>query len=672
MTTAIIQARMGSTRFPGKVLKLLDGKPVLGWVCAAVDRAKMVDRIVVATSTLPADNAIEAYIKNTGIAHCFRGSETDVLDRFYKCSQQYTDNVYLRLTGDCPFLDPSVIDQVVALRSMLGIDYASNVDPPTWPDGLDVECFTGSTLEIAWKEATRQSDRDCLTQYITRNRYRFKAANLTCPLPGMHKERWVLDTEDDYKLCKEIAEKTGLTPSYTDILKILDEHPEYRLINSAPRNERFYAEINKEETPPRKFTASSHCLSRALKTIPFGAQTFSKSHIQYPSMRAPLYVSHADGARIFDVDGNDYIDLVSGLLPVVLGYRDPDVDEAIRRQLDNGISFSLSTTLEAELSELLCHHIPCAEMVKFGKSGTDVTTAAIRAARAYTGKSHVFLGGYHGWSDWSMSTTDRNAGILKEVGVFSHKLDMSYLATTSEPNIAAIIVEPDMWDYDHLLNLRKFCTSHGIILIFDEIITGFRFPRMSYQKHVGITPDLATFGKAMANGMPISAVVGRKDIMNVFQPPDNIFYSGTFFGETLSMAAAIATIKKIERDDVIGHICKEGAYLSAAIEHSILNLGLSGIVELSGHPSRKIISFHGEDQQETDQIRTLFMAEMIQAGVLIINSNNISFAHKRNEMIKVHRAYERALTAIVDAFDDEKLEERAGEITAVSPLRKTV
>ena len=665
-TIAIIQARMGSTRFPGKVLKDLGGYPVLWWVYIAAHEAIGVDDVIIATSVLDQDNPIAEWCEQEQITY-WRGSETDVLERFHQCATVHKADVILRLTGDCPFLDPQIITEVVKLREMTGADYACNVDPPTYPDGLDVECFTWEALHVSHLEATRLTDRDCVCQYMSRNRHRFKAANLTCPLPGLHKERWVLDTKDDYEFCKAVASRLGAPANYTSILRILDKEPELRKINERwTRNERFYSVLSQEEQPRRTFRRSDTLLSKALSTIPFGSQTFSKSHIQFPGGRAPLYVTHADGSHIYDVDGNDYVDLVNAVLPVVLGYRDPDVDAAIRDQLNRGISFSLASDREVELSELLVKHIPCAEMVKFGKTGTDVTTAAIRLARAYTGRDHVLLSGYHGWADWSMGPTDRYKGIPESVRRLTHRVP--YGTQDWGPGydkIAAFIVEPND-NPEYLKFLREYCTERGIVLIFDEIITGFRYSLGGAQKFFGVTPDLACFGKAMGNGMPISALVGRRNIMKLCEPPNNIFYSGTFFGETLSIAAAIATINKMERENVCNYLQDNGWYLSDRVETLIANADLEDHIKLSGHPSRRMLWFRD------DKIRTLFMMEMIQNGVLIINSHNMSYAIKKPEIDRIRIAYEKTLGVIKDALELEDIDSRIGNsVVTAAPLRAT-
>lgn len=671
-TVAIAQARMGSTRFPGKVMKPLGDWPVLFWVQRALECSHGVDQVVIATSTLSQDNVIEKWCLDNGV-ECFRGSESDVLERFYQCAVQYDADVVLRLTCDCPFLDPNVVGQVIQLRKMTGAAYASN--QPTWPDGLDVECFTFEALEAAYKEATRPSDRDCVTQYIIRNQDRFPAEYLICPFPGAHKERWVLDTERDYELCRAIARRlrTIGPPSCTEIMMLLDQNPDLRKINAgAIRNERFYEGLAGEQLPPRTYPRSNELLVRATKTIPLAAQTFSKSHLFYPAGASPLFLSHGDGARVFDVDGHDYIDLVSALLPVVLGYRDPDVDEAIRRQLNSGITFSLATKLEAELAELLCSLIPCAEMVQFGKSGTDVTSAAVRLARAYTGKDRILVGGYHGWADWSASVLEKkDAGIPVVTANLSHKLeygnpkDLELWSDYLRGGIAAVIVEPTH-DPDYLQHLRRWCSKSGVILIFDEIQTGFRYAMGGAQEYWKVTPDLACFGKSMGNGMPISALVGKRDLMEMMDGKNGVFFSGTFFGETLSLAAAIATIQKMQRENVIHHIFGAGLRIRAAFSNHMWPT-----VDFHGINNLLKIRFNDHENATKEEIQSLFTQEMAQKGILALNANCISFAHKDPEIRRIISAYSHTLDIIKDALEKGDIKNRLGGLVTGQSLRKT-
>jgi glutamate-1-semialdehyde 2,1-aminomutase/spore coat polysaccharide biosynthesis protein SpsF len=669
-TIAIIQARMGSSRLPGKVLMPLGDHPVLEWCVRACRAAPGIDEVWVATSTLSADNAIielcnSDYMKTVSDAVPFwRGSETDVLSRFVGTTEASKADIILRITGDCPFIDPQVIGSVVHLQKQTGAAYCSNVDPRTYPDGLDVECFTREALMADHAEATRPIDRDTVTYWIRRNQSRFPAASLINPLPDMAKERWVLDTKEDYEFCKAIAERWPWhkgAPSQLDILGILDKEPELRNLNANHvMNERFYDALAEEEAYPRSYSRSQKALERAKKVIPLGAQTFSKSHIQYPQP-SPLFLSHGQGALVCDVDGNEYVDCVSALLPNILGYRDADVDQAIRTQTSRGISFSLATELEAELAETLCRLIPCAEMVRFGKTGTDVTTAAVRLARAYTGRSQILIcGGYHGWADWSV---ERNLGVPILVREYTSRVPFGYVPGENVINkdpFAAIIVEPETKP-EYLKALREYCDSHGTVLIFDEVITGFRFDLGGAQKFYGVTPDLACFGKAMANGMPLSAIVGRRDIMMKMQPPDNIFYSGTFFGETLSLAASIATIKKMEREFVIAKLWTAGFHLRVEATKLVEKYGLQDVILLHGQDPLVRLKF------KNDKIAALFRKEMIALGTLIIASHNICAAHGTTEIKRVLKSYDHTLAFIKDAIEKDDIDKRL-EGATVGPM----
>lgn len=662
-TVAIIAARMGSTRLPGKVLRDLAGRPVLRWVWNAVHAAEGVDEVVIATTTEPADDAIARYCEARSMQF-FRGSETDVLGRFFEAATHYDADIVLRITGDCPFVDPGVIGQVLALRKAEKADYASNISPPSWPDGLDVEAMTFEALELADFRATSKIDRDCLTQYIERNQHRFSHAALVCPLPGLHKERWVLDTENDFRFCEEIARRVrGTTPSHLEILSILDKEPHLREINQMhPRNERFFDALADAPLMVRSYTQSRILLERAEETIPLAAQTFSKSKVQFPANN-PLFLSHGQGAYVFDVDGHEYVDMMGALLPNILGYRDPDVDWAIREQLSRGISFSLATELEVQLADKLKSIIPCAEMVRFGKTGTDVTSAAVRLARAYTGRDAILSAGYHGWADWAIGNDEmRGRGVpnltkaLTNIFRYGDKDHVFTCLNTKE--YAAVIVEPEK-DKEFLKFLRHQCDATGTLLIFDEIITGFRWPQMSAQRLYDVTPDLACFGKAMGNGMPISAIVGRRDVMKLMEPPNNIFYSGTFFGETLSLAAALATIKKLEDTHGIGVMFSRSIDLSDALRALQNAYGLETVVEWDHTPLNRI-SFNGTMNATKEQLGALFRQEMAQAGVLIVNANALSFAHNEPELRRVRRAYEHTFKIMSAAIKDGNISELIG------------
>ena len=498
----------------------------------------------------------------------------------------------------------------------------------------------------------------------------FRPKLCIAPLPGLANERWTLDTPEDLKFLSAVAGRlpAGRTPSYLDVLAVLDGEPELRAINShETRNFGFTKTVAAEKDDTnREFLRSQRLLERAERVIPLGAQTFSKSKIQLPPGASPLFVTHGDGGRVFDVDGNEYVDLISALMPNVLGYRDPDVDLAIRRQLNRGISFSLPTELESELAERLVAHIPCAEMVRFGKNGTDATSAAIRLARAATRRDRVMLCGYHGWQDWYIGATSRNLGVPTVVSTLSHLVSYGDLAAaealfSKHPNeFAALILEPAGATEPapgYLQELKDLVHRHGAILIFDEIITGFRWSIGGAQSYYGVAPDLACFGKALGNGMPISAIVGRAEIMRIME---DIFYSGTFGGETLSLAASIATIDKIEREKVTEWLWQVGGDLKRLANEKIVAAGLGDVIALVGAAPWAILAYKDHPKGSKEAIKTLFLREMIAAGVLINASHNICFAHTEADISRVLGAYDHALAVLREALDRRDISRRLG------------
>ena len=417
------------------------------------------------------------------------------------------------------------------------------------------------------------------------------------------------------------------------------------------------AAIGMKNSVSQRYAQSSKFLDRAESVIPLASQTFSKSRTQFPPGFAPLFVERGRGGRVWDIDGNEYVDLICGLMPVVLGYCDSDVDAAIRRQLDLGITFSLSTKLETELAERLVEIIPCAEMARFGKNGSDVTSAAVRLARAYTGRDRIIAIGYHGWQDWYIGSTTINKGIPKAVQSLTHKLpfnDLGALKNTFDlypGEVAGVIVEPMNAaepEPGYLEGLRHLATQNGTVLIFDEVVTGFRFALGGAQELFGISPDLAVFGKAMGNGMPISAVVGSADIMREME---EIFYSGTFGGETLSIAAAITVIDKLRNESVLQHIWEIGGVLRKGLNERLERHGLQNVIKASGKDPWVILGFSDHPSAEAAAIKTLFIVEMLKRGVLIQGSHNICFAHDSGDVSDVLSAYDETLPLIAEKLE---------------------
>ncbi len=412
---------------------------------------------------------------------------------------------------------------------------------------------------------------------------------------------------------------------------------------------------------PNRYSKSQALLARALKTIPLGSQTFSKSFLGYPQGYAPHFLTHGDGALVWDIDGNQYIDYVNGLLPIILGYNDPHVTSAVQKQLVKGVSFSLGTEAEIILSEKLVELIPCAESVRFGKNGSDATSGAIRIARAYTGRDHVIACGYHGWQDWYIGSTARNKGVPNAVRDLTHTFQYNDLSSLdselrkNEGNVACVILEPMtsvLPNPGFLESVKELAHQHGALLIFDEIITGFRFDISGAQNIFRVTPDLATFGKSMGNGFPISAIVGRAEIMRQME---EIFFSFTAGGEALSIVAALATIEKLVSHSVPEKLAQTGENLRSSVNKLITKHKLTDIVSLNGHPSWLLIQLKETNGINSWQLKTLFMQEMLARGILVQGGHNISFSHSSDLIEQTVIAYDEVLPILADCVFNDAL-----------------
>lgn len=427
----------------------------------------------------------------------------------------------------------------------------------------------------------------------------------------------------------------------------------------------------------KKFKESNRFFNKVSRIIPLASQTFSKSYLQFIKGQAPLFITHGKGSRVWDIDGHEYVDFINGLLIVILGYQYPAVDEAIKKQLEKGISFSLASPLEYELAQLLKKHIPCAQMVRFGKNGSDVTTGAVRLARAVTGRDHIAVCGYHGWHDWYIGSTTRKLGVPVSTQKLTHKFIYNDIGSLEKifrgykNKIAAVIMEPMNYiepQDSFLKKVKEITHKNGALLVFDEIITGFRFSLGGAQKLFGVIPDLATFGKSMANGMPIAALVGKRQYM---QKVEDIFYSFTFGGETLSLAAAIATIKEIERKNVIKNIWQKGKYLQEKTNELLEKNGLAEIIKVKGKPCWQVFIISPTKKYSDLEIKSYLQQELIQAGFLWYGQHNISYSHSQEDIDKLIKAYRKIFPKLKKLLEEGKLKENLkGEpITNIFKIR---
>ena len=407
------------------------------------------------------------------------------------------------------------------------------------------------------------------------------------------------------------------------------------------------------------YKKSEQLLDRALKSIPLASQTFSKSLTQYPRGVSPFFIEKGKGARVWDVDGNEYVDFVNALAAVTLGYCDKDIDGAVQEQMKSGVTFSLPHKLEMEVAEKLIQIIPCAEKVRFAKNGTDATSAAIRIARAYTGKEHIAVCGYHGWQDWYIGSTTRDLGVPQSVKELTHKFEYNNIKSLEkifqEQKLACVIMEPMNIEYpkdDFLKGVKELAHKNNALFIFDETITGFRYSLGGAQELFGVTPDLATFGKGMTNGYPLSAVVGSNEVM---QKVEDIFFSGTFGGETLSLAAASKIIDKYKKEQVIEHFSEVGSYLLEKLNQLINDKNLGDIFRTSGHPSWSFLHIKEQEKYNTFEIKTFFLQEMFKRGILTLGSHNISFSHTKEIVDQLLDVYTEVLPMVKENIKNQTL-----------------
>jgi len=414
----------------------------------------------------------------------------------------------------------------------------------------------------------------------------------------------------------------------------------------------------------RKLVKSFYYWKKAKAIIPSGTQTFSKGPTQFVKGVAPIYLDRGLGSHVWDVDGNTYIDYSLALGPITLGYRYPEVDRAIKQQLKKGITFSLMHPLEIEVSQLLKEVIPCAEMVRFGKNGSDVTAGAVRLARAYTGRDKIACCGYHGWQDWYIGTTTRDKGVPKQTSSLTlpftyNKIEsLEKIFTENKGKVAAVIMEAIAIQEPKdgfLQKVKKLTHDNGALLIFDEIVTGFRIALGGAQEHYKIIPDLSCFGKGIANGMPLSALVGKKEIMKMLE---EVFFSFTFGGEALSLAAAKATIGIMKNKGVIRHFWLQGRKLQDAYNQIAKDLELTKFTGCVGLPAHSALYFKDKNGEDSLLLKSIFQQEVLKDGILTIGVHNICYTLSDRDVkrtIDIYAAALRKLRTWLDSGKDLKV-----------------
>jgi glutamate-1-semialdehyde 2,1-aminomutase len=626
---AIVQARMGSTRFPDKVMRRIGAVPMIGLLLQRLARATRVQQIVLATSRDPRNAALAAYVRELGY-EVHQGSENDVLERYYGAAAQAGADAVVRITGDCPLIDPALVDEVIAGFMASGVDYASNTLLPTYPDGLDVEVFSFEALAIAMRDARALHDREHVTPYI-RQTDRFRKLN--CPHSADRSaERWTVDEPEDFQVIEAVFAhfhpRTDF--SWQEVLDLQRVQPAL-----------FAANLHLMRNEGASMGTGQKLWRRAKRVIPGGSMLLSKRAEMFLPEGWPAYFSKAKGCRVWDLDGRELIDMsLMGIGTNTLGYGHPQIDEAVHKTVEAGNVSTLNCPEEVHLAERLVELHPWADMVRFARSGGEANAIAIRIARAAAGREKVAFCGYHGWHDWYLAANlgdEKNlAGHLlpglepngvptslrNTIYPFTHNKFDELQALVDAHDIGVIKMEVSRNqppDAGYLEKVRALADAKRIVLIFDECTSGFRQTFGGLHKLYGVDPDVAVFGKALGNGYAITAILGRREIMEAAQTS---FISSTFWTERIGPTAALKTLEIMEECKSWETITQTGnqikrRWLELAARHG-LELELSGIPALAGFTIRSTTAL---------AYKTLITQDMLEAGFLASTSVYSCIAH---------------------------------------------
>ena len=630
---ALVQARMGSTRLPGKVLKSIVNKPMIELLLTRLSQSSELDEIVVAASEETQNDELQSVVESLGY-RCTRGSEKNVLNRFYESAKATGAGVIVRITGDCPLVDSRLVDECIQGYLKSEVDYFSNVDPATYPDGLDIEVMSFESIERANNETSSDFDREHVTPYI-RNSDRFSRSSMHY-IEDLSNQRWSVDEPEDLVVVTNVFEyfSPDLLFNWKQVLELRKLQPTLFAENQQIKN-------NEGAT----MGTGQKLYKRAKRVIPGGNMLLSKRPEMFLPEKWPAYFSKSKGCKVWDLDGNEYIDMsIMGIGTNTLGYGHPEVDEAVIKTVKDGNMSTFNCPEEVYLAEKLVELHPWADMVRFARAGGEINSIAVRIARASTGRDKIAICGYHGWHDWYLSTNlnnDKNLdghllpglqpnGVPR--GLTGTTLPFNYndieqleqLVKDNKGEIAAIKMEVSRNEGpkdNYLQKVRDLATENNIILIFDECTSGFRETFGGLQKKYGVEPDLAIFAKALGNGYAISACIGRQEFMQAAQ---QTFISSTFWTERIGPTAALKTLEVMEREKSWDTITQIGGGISKQWKNLAnkydLNITTWGLPALSG------FTF---DSPNSLSYKTLITQEMLKKGYLAANSVYACTEHKQ-------------------------------------------
>jgi glutamate-1-semialdehyde 2,1-aminomutase len=628
-TVAIVQARMGSTRLPNKVMKPIGYVPMIEVLLARLARSKEINEIMVATSADPRNQPLADHVNGLGY-RCHRGSEDDVLDRYLQAARSAKADIVVRITGDCPLVDPALVDNVIQRFKSADVDYYSNTMPPTYPDGLDIEVFTLKALEQAALETSKPYDHEHVTPYL-RESAKFKHAGVA------HSEdlsalRWTVDDPADYNVIAAVFAHFSPDIHFTwqQVLKLQQSQSAI-----------FSANQNTTRNEGATMGTGQKLWKRAKEVIPGGNMLLSKRAEMFLPEQWPAYFSKSKGCKVWDLDGNEYTDMfIMGIGTNILGYGNQEVDDAVRKTIDAGNMSTLNCPEEVYLAEKLIELHPWAHMARLARSGGEANAVAVRIARAACGKDNVAICGYHGWHDWYLSANlGDNAGLdghllpgLQPNGVprnlkgtvfpfnYNNFAELETLVNAHDIGVIKMEVVRNMGPEDNFLQkVRKLATDRGIVLIFDECTSGFRETFGGLHKKYGVEPDMAMFGKALGNGYGITATIGKREIMEAAQ---TTFISSTFWTERIGPTAALKTLEVMERVKSWETITQTGLGIRQGWQQLTNKHGLKinhwGLAALTGFTfeSANALAY-----------KTLITQEMLGKGYLAGNSVYVCTEH---------------------------------------------
>lgn len=552
---AIVQARMGSARLPGKVMKKIGSVPMIELLLSRLSNSKEIDQVVLATSVDPQNKPLVEHVRSLGYV-CETGSELDVLERYVRAAEANRADVVVRITGDCPLVDPLLVDECLRRFKAAPLDYFSNITPPTYPDGLDIEVVTLKALQIAQRESDKTFDHEHVTPFV-RDSGLFRCSSMQND-EDLSTHRWTVDDPEDFEVITNVFKHFSpeVHFGWREVLELQRSHPYLFVVNQ---------KIKRNEGS--NMGAGQKLWRRAKHVIPGGNMLLSKRAEMFLPDMWPAYFSKAKGCKVWDLEGNEFIDMsIMGVGTNTLGYGHPEVDEAVVRTLKAGNMSTLNCPEEVYLAEKLIDLHPWAAMVRFARSGGEANAVAIRIARAASGRDKVAICGYHGWHDWYLSanlTDDNNLDGhllpgLEPKGVprnlkgtvfpFNYNCfdELEKLVDTHDIGVIKMEVVRNVEPENNFLQkVRQLATDRGIVLIFDECTSGFRETLGGLHKKYGVEPDMAMFGKAMGNGYAISATIGRREVMEAAQ---STFISSTFWTERIGPTAALKSLEVMERE----------------------------------------------------------------------------------------------------------------------------